>query len=117
MVDGVRVSYRIFLLGREMWCTRLMTFSILKVSMQSDKNGLGVTTTPEAALGKSPREFLAPMAQFDWNIAVPHPKGNLAPIPQFESGNLVTSEEETLALLAQLAWNIPVDIFLVLDCA
>ncbi|KAL2498680.1 FAS1 domain-containing protein [Abeliophyllum distichum] len=115
MVDGVRVSDPDIFVGSKIvvhGIDDVLVTGLNKYSEdidESDKNGLGVTNTPAAAPRNSPREFLAPMAQFDWNIAVPPPKGNLSPIPQFESANPVTSEEETLALLAQLAWNIPVE--------
>ncbi|KAL2520703.1 fasciclin-like arabinogalactan protein 19 [Forsythia ovata] len=89
-VDGGRVSYPDIFVG-----SRIVVHGIDDVFVtglnkyfedldESDKNGLCVTTNPAAALGNSPREFLAPMAQFDWNIAVSPPKGNLAPISQFE---------------------------------
>ncbi|KAL2521446.1 uncharacterized protein Fot_25369 [Forsythia ovata] len=98
MVDGVRVSDPDIFVGSRIvvhGIDNVLVTGLNKYSEdldESDKNGLGVTTTPAAAPGNSPREFLAP-------------------IPQFESGNPVTEEEETdLALLAQLAWNIPVEV-------
>ncbi|KAL2486519.1 FAS1 domain-containing protein [Abeliophyllum distichum] len=97
MVDGVRISYPNIFVGLRILVHRIDDVlvtglnCILKISMKANKNSLGVTTTPAAALGNSPMEFLAPMAQFDWNIAVPPPKRNLTPIPQFDSGNLVMS--------------------------
>ncbi|CAA3029019.1 Hypothetical predicted protein [Olea europaea subsp. europaea] len=116
LVDGVRISAPDLFVGSrtvvhgidDILMTGLNKYSEDLGEEEISNKGLG-SATPAATPGNSPGEFLAPMAQFDWNIPVPPPNTYLDTIPQFESSNPVASDEETLALLAQLAWNIPVE--------